>query len=427
MNRYMLYLTAITTLVGLVSFANAQEPAAETKPAEPAGVPAALEERYQQMAEQLKQELPKREIKLQFVEAVKAPPQGADPKLLENKFTGTLVLQPAGVDFADQTFARQYLQRLQLDQIEMRKYPIDLQQLLFVGDMSLLHVKRHLRSFEGLRVDFDEGKQQSSDRFQLLVKQCAPELAPKKEMMDYLTSADCNRDVSLFLGEFNTRFRDGSVSTNQRRLFYHVFAPTADEVEQRVRAIVRLYDAGFLRPMQQYLLGEGQKALQTARSQYIELAQLAEAIRVENENLAKPSEISGDILSQLKAQKVMVAVELAGLSARVKACDAMLTDPRKLEISALQSVSDMKVKAEIERVGIKEKLDQINLFITEGDIRTAARSRRDELSDKHGRLQGRIQQSEQNATWHAELFTLYAPFQVPDNQITVTPIEWTQP
>ena len=46
--------------------------------------------------------------------------------------------------------------------------------------------------------------------------------------------------------------------------------------------------------------------------------QAAAALKQEQEKLAKPSEISTDILSQLKAQKVMVAVELAGLNARVK-------------------------------------------------------------------------------------------------------------
>jgi hypothetical protein len=236
-------------------------------------------------------------------------------------------------------------------------------------------------------------------------------------MLDFLTSDDCDRDV---------RYSAMLQGVSRINLFFHVFAPTAEEAEQRARAIVQLYDAGFCRPLQQLLLGEGQKFLEQIRSQNAELDQLAAAIRAEDEKLAKPSEISGDILSQLKAQKVMVAVELAGLNARVKACDAMLTDPKKLEISTLQSVSDMKVKAEIERVGIKEKLDQINIFISEGDLRAAARSRQLELREKSRRLRPSIQQNEHAATRYPELVALYGPFQIPDNQITVGPIEWTQ-
>ena len=68
--------------------------------------------------------------------------------------------------------------------------------------------------------------------------------------------------------------------------------------------------------------------------QYVEVAKQGVTLRAEEEKLSKPSEISADILSQLKAQKVMVAVELAGLNWRVKACDEMLKDPKRLEISA---------------------------------------------------------------------------------------------
>jgi len=250
-----------------------------------------------------------------------------------------------------------------------------------------------------------------------LVEQCPAEHRPDQRMLDFLTSNDCDRDVRC-----SAMFR----GISQINLSFQAFAPTAEEAERRARAIVRLYDAGFCRPVQQSLLGEGQKILEHIRSQDAELYLRAAAIRAEDEKLAKPSEISGEILGQLKAQKVMTAVELAGLNARVKACDAILADPKKLEISTLQSVSDMKVKAEIERVGIKEKLDQINIFITEGDARTATGLRRSVLSSKAGGLQNLIRIDEKNATRYAELVALYAPFQIPDNQITVGPIEWTK-
>ena len=236
-------------------------------------------------------------------------------------------------------------------------------------------------------------------------------------MIAFLTSDDCDRDV---------RYSTMVGSASQTNMSFQVFALTAEDAEQRARAIIQLYDVGFCRPLQQSLLGEGQKLLEQIRSQNAELDQLSAAIRAEDEKVVKPSEISGDILSQLKAQKVMVAVELAGLSARVKACDAMLADPKKLEISTLQSISDMKVKAEIERVGMKEKLDQINLFIAEGDAQIAAGFRRSALVSKVGGLQNGIRSSEQNATRYAELVAHYAPFQIPDNQISVGPIEWTQ-
>jgi hypothetical protein len=236
-------------------------------------------------------------------------------------------------------------------------------------------------------------------------------------MIDFLTSDACGRDV---------RYSITVRGIARFNLLFQVFAPTAEEADERARAIIRLYDFGFCRPLQQSLLGEGQKVLEQLRSQNAELSQLSATIRAEDEKQAKQSEISGDIFSQLKAQKVMVAVELAGLNARVKACDAMLTDPKKLEVSTLQSVSDMKVRAEIERVGMKEKLDQINLFIAEGEAQTAANFRRSELHSKIDGLRNGIRSSEQSATRYAELVSHYGPFQIPDNQIAVGPIEWTQ-
>ena len=149
-------------------------------------------------------------------------------------------------------------------------------------------------------------------------------------------------------------------------------------------------------------------------------------MRVETEKLAKPSEIRPDILSQLKAQKVMVAVELAGLMARVKACDGMLKDPKRLEISTLQSISDMKVKAEIELVGIKEKLDQINAFIGEGERPRGSGGAAERSGDSpRAAPSNRCRSTTAKAEMYGQLVLLYAPLQIEDNQIKIAPIEWT--
>ncbi len=439
MSRYLQFHAAIATLASLVSLANAQQPMAEAKsreakpaeatspaakPAEPLGVPAALEERYQKLAEHLQQALPKREIKVKVVEKQKTPLLRADPKLFESKFVGTLMLRPAGLESANEQRMQDYFQRLGGDQHLIGQYPLELKQLLFFGDMSLRHVGGRFSQLVRPRVVFDTELREVSDRFQLLFKQCAPELVPEKPMMDYLTSAECDRDVGQSIEPFKIQFSDANIA--QQQLTYRVLAPTAEQAEERMRAIVRLYDAGLSRPMQQFLLSEGQKVLEAARSGYVEMAQLTQAAQAEREKLAVPSEISGDILSQLKAQKVMVAVELAGLNARVKACDAMLADPKKLEISTLQSISDMKIKAEIERVGIKEKLDQINVYIAEGDLRAGAFTRQVELGQKLDRLRSIVKARERTVTEFADVFELYAPFQIPDDQISIGPIEWSQ-
>jgi hypothetical protein len=120
----------------------------------------------------------------------------------------------------------------------------------------------------------------------------------------------------------------------------------------------------------------------------------------------------------------MQTVELAGLNARVKACDAMLADPKRLEVSALQSISDMKVKAEIERVGIKEKLDQINVFIAEGDARKQAFNQQAALVRQRSRLRDTIEGNVTMAQSRLDLAKHFGPLDLPGNEIAVGPIEW---
>src|SRR4029079_1194770 len=186
-------------------------------------------------------------------------------------------------------------------------------------------------------------------------------------------------------------------------------APTVKEAESRVAALIRLHDCGICRPLQQYFYSEGQANLIRARAGCDQFDKLTEEVHAEEEKISGPSEVSADILSQLKAQKIMVAVELAGLNARVKACDSMLSDPKKLELNAIQSISDMKVKAEIERIGTKEKLDQIISFIADGDKREAISSNILKLNGRRATVQREVSNTAAAAEMDAYLVGFYSP------------------
>jgi hypothetical protein len=347
----------------------------QAAPAERDRVPEELELRYKRMAEELAQEPPKRDFEVVPLPPQKTPLLRPDAKLLENKFVAHLVM-------------------LRQRTVGLGAFNINID-----GGTAL----------EILRVE------PLSHQFKALVERCPANQRPEKAMIDFLTSDDCNRDI-----RHSFMFHGDSIT-----LSFHVFAQTVEEAEKRARAIVALFDGGFSRPTQRHLLAAGEKLLQTARDGYLDLPKVNAAIRAQEERLAMPSEITSDILSQLKAQKVMLAIELAGLNARVKACDAMLADPKKLEISTLQSISDMKVKADIERVGNKEKLDQINAFIAEGDQREAARKEQIRHQVTRQSLRANIERSEGSATRWADSFQLYAPLQISSNQIGIGPIEWT--
>jgi hypothetical protein len=261
-----------------------------------------------------------------------------------------------------------------------------------------------------------------SKYFQGLKDLCPPDQRPDAKVLEFLTSTDADRDVT------SAGFREFSFDDQYRlSIVFAVDAPTAEEAADRARGIARLLDGGMSRPVQTYMLGRGKQSLADAEARLAEVLKTSEAIAAEEKILATPSEISPEILTQLKSQKVMIAVEEAGLAARVKACDAMLADNRKLEISTLQSIGDMKVKAEIERVGLKEKLDQINKFIGEGDERNRRREKTQTLAAKLRREREEFGSAMTRATHFANLVDLFAPLQVTENEIAVSPIEWTAP
>jgi hypothetical protein len=380
-----------------------------------------VEAKYKQMAEELRKPAPQRNYKVESGDLTKTKLFRADPKLLEKKVVAVFSLVTH-----TRTSARsnppEYSAALNIRQIDIRmasergfgageglsKYPDDLVRLISWNDRPLFVTGGYGSDREAVSI---------ANHFQHLLDKCVDANRPADAMIQFLTSADCERDV--------TRFPYDGGNDNSMGWTHYIYAATPQEAEQRAAAILQLIDGGMSWPMRKYLLAEGRKSLEAARPIFEEVAKLNAAIKAEEEKLAKPSEISPDILSQLKAQKVMVAVELAGLIARVKACDDMLKDPKKLEISTLQSISDMKVKAEIERVGIKEKLDQINAFIGEGDGRQATQDRIGALKAARSPLLRRAQTSERAAITYANLFDLYAPLPLKDNQITISPVEWT--
>lgn len=391
-------------------------------------VSADLETQYQQMDEAVQKPLPKRAFKVKTGEPAKTKLFRADPKLLEKKFVATFSLvtkdtsQPDFQVSSRSGFGRDLreMDRLLANEpsvpnnsrfggdlpITATHYPSDLRQLILVGDDVRLFAPQDSARHKAKPL---------SDYHQILLEKCADTDRPPSDMATFLTSADCNRDVIRF----------GREDSQAAHWNYSVFAATAQEAEQRAAAILQLLDGGVSRPLREYLLAQGRQSLAAARASFEEVATLSSAIRAEEEKLARPSEISPDILSQLKAQKVMVAVELAGLNARVKACDAKLRERDKLEAGTAASISDMKVKAEIERVGIQEKLDQINTFIGEGDSREAVQAKIAELKKTRSPIASRARSIEATARIYAALFDLYAPLPLQDDQLTISPVEWT--
>lgn len=333
---------------------------------------------------------PKRDYEIETGPTQRTKLFRADPKLFERKFVAKLKVVP---------LSERAYNPLTGDPRRSSDFPVEMRQLVQI--------------FESGQSFGAGGAKPPNETFTALSARC-PEGQRPEELTSFLKSAESSGDVMIGLKNPNGEWE------------CVVYAPTADEATARAAAILRLYDCGASRPLQRFFLAEAQRCLASSRAACDDFTKLSGEITAEEEKIAKPSEVNVDILNQLKAQRVMVAVELAGLNARVKACDSMLNEPKRLEVSALQSISDMKVKAEIERIGTKEKLDQINAFIAEGDRREGIQKNLDQLSLKLTGAAQRAANATRAAETYASLVDYHAPRELEGNKIVVTPIEWTE-
>jgi hypothetical protein len=251
------------------------------------------------------------------------------------------------------------------------------------------------------------------ERWQLLAEQCPEDRRPPAAPLKFLTSEEAERDVRLS-------------STGDRSIHVQLFAPTAEEAEARARAILALIDGGVCLPLQKYCLETTQAALQSAEKATGALLDTETLLAAENAKLAKPSEISEDILSKLKAEKVLTEIELAGLAARIKGCEAQLAPDKEQTPATAQGIKDLKLRAEIDQLGLKEKLSQIQRLIAEGDQREATKNRGVTLQNQLRVARGqKIAPLQRRAAEVALLaLTYFSPPAVAENQINIAPVEW---
>lgn len=409
--------------------AHAQFRGREIPPTNMDRIPEALEQLVQAIDEQSLAKPPQRDFKIERGPSREAKLFRADPKLLENKFFAAAILAVASKDVGGTRNRQVSPADLPSSEIvyALRELPQSVKRLVdgrngvstFTGvDPSLFG--RSL--FSGQPVNTSDAILTLSGYFKLLSELCPKEQLPPQAAIGFLTSADCDRDVQWSYG---SRPPQGE----GRELYIAVYAPTAELAEQRARAAVQLLDGGLCRPLQRDCLGEAKKSLEAARKGYADVARQSREIGAKEENLARPSEITAEILTELRAQKVMVGIELAGLNARVKACNEMLkavSDDTRPPSQVHNSIADMKVRAEVDLVGTKEKLDRINALISEGNDRETLRSQIDRLKSERQELQRQIdRQHLRRAEAYARLVSLYAPLELKDNQITISPVEWT--
>lgn len=386
------------------------------------GVPESVEKLFQEIDEAALKEPFKREYKVFEGSTQKTPLLRADPKLLENKFAALIELNSTfrlNVDFRspDRAQAQVEIQSLQRGFGAARSaIPKAESRILRDGDWLFgWHFGYRAESRSTRDSRSTRNRDPHSDYFKLLGEFCPRDRLPAQPMLDFLTGSDADRDVQWRVG--------GGDEGDRWELT--VFAPTAKAAEERAAAILRLVDEGLCRSLQRDCLAEGRKALDAAHKVHDELVKLSQSSGELGAKLRKPSEISSEVLKELKSQKVMTDIELAGLTARVNACTAMLSKPKELSESAIETIGDMKVRAEIDRLGVKEKLDRINALVTEGNERELMQGKVLELYARSENLRREMDGHSRSAADYVRLLPFFAPLELKDNAIKVVPIEWT--
>lgn len=383
-----------------------------TRTQAPEGLDDALETFYRQTTEKQLEGPQHRELSIEQKPVSKTKLFRADPKLLEQKITAYMTLRGASID-AESSFSRPPLSNLEPNLLASM-LPEDLATLMRLGVIQSSSVGATFGGLPGRR----PRDMQINEIFQMLSDRCPADQRPEKTILEFLLAPDtAERELVM---------RSTTASAQGPLVTYRVFAESAETAENRLRGILQLIDQGYCRPLQRTCLIEGRKSLEQARDAYAEVARLRKESSQEQAKLAEPSEITEEVLSKLKAEKVLLDVELAGAIAQLKACDALLTAGKEPSATTLQSISYAKVRAEIEAAGITAKLDQMKELIAEGNGRVARYARLKSLGREIETIRrDRIYAAERQAKIYKTLFTLCAPPRVQEDQIVVAPIEWT--
>lgn len=377
----------------------------------PDQVSASLDRLFEEIDEKSLNEAPKRDYKVEKGQEKEIKLFKTDPKLLENKFVASARL------VAMRHVPRDPRPDRSIAQMEGQMMA-ELMQPELTGGIPIHWdpAGRSLYTGRPSRAIIGSINTPIREYFSSVIPLCPKAELPSKDIVDFLTSAESDRDIS-----WTIEYTQGDVDW-----LIEAYAPTQLAAEQRVAAIIRVLDCALCRPLQRTCLSEGRKSLQAARKGYEDVAKQSEGLQVEEGKSVTSSELTQDILLQLKSQKVSVSIELATLNARVKKCDEKLKElENKPQGALLETVNDLKVKAEIDLAAVKEKLAQIDAFIAEANNATAHRAKILQMQSSLGQLREGIRRHERRAETLGRAVLLCEPLPLKVNQMTISPVKWT--
>lgn len=348
---------------------------------------------------------PAREIKVEVLtEPLKRTFNGRYASLAEQRFMATLQFalpelangDPSAVDRSHKLYSLQYL-----------------------GDAMLLSPSRS-GSSRTLR-----------ESFARFIKETPEDRLPK-DARDFFTAEEVNFGFVLVGGintsDFRLSSREREAGDGKAMLDIRVLGKTAEQCEQRARALVTMLDYGFSRPLQSEILARRQtQAENFARSQQGYL-RTSEEIPTLTKSLAAYADLSNEMLTGLQLQQREAEIALAGVKSRLAACEKAL--------AKAQDGSNRERTNQIEAAKLAAELDAADW-----------EARHAKASELVTRVKARIDLSEQLAsatrTLPQQRTSLYsyrssverldrdllrhAFLPLVDGKIVIQPLEWVTP
>ncbi len=191
---------------------------------------------------------------------------------------------------------------------------------------------------------------------------------PSKDTLSILTRSHSVQQVPKELP-------DGSMATvvpvaGGLRVEYNVFAPTAEQAQELVEAVLLLIDYGFSYPKNQAyeeVRGVYQQRLLEQRGKLKQAQDELPGYEKQLDEVKAFTNIDAKSLADFRTQQWLISVDVIGINARIEACDKILQkDSPELSAVGREEVETAKIRAEIELVGLAARKKAIENIIEKG-------------------------------------------------------------
>jgi len=197
-----------------------------------------------------------------------------------------------------------------------------------------------------------------------------------------------------------------------------IFAPTADEAEQRARTLLTILDYGRSRPIQLIALKEHERLSATLGEQQRKLKAAEAEIAAIDSGLERYADYQPDMLPALRLQQMQLDVDIAGVKARLDAIKAQ-TEP-----NLRPTITSLLLTAEIELIGFEARRKKSNELIT--NVR-----KKSELNDKRRTIIDKLNTALRDSGFtrkamerYVTLLDTFSPPPLVDGKVIIQPVDW---